>query len=136
MILVDTGPLVAMVDPRDGLHRRSRGDAARMAGRPLCVTSAILAEAYFHLRSAAARRKLRALLSELRFTLQDVSDTSLAAALDWMDRYADQEPDFADAVTVTLSAELSGCSVWTYDREFRTIWRRADGSPVPLAVRA
>jgi hypothetical protein len=24
--------------------------------------------------------------------------------------------------------------VWTFDREFRTIWRRPDGRPIPLAA--
>ena len=55
--------------------------------------------------------------------------------MDWMDRYADHEPDLADAVTVVLSSELEGSRVWTYDREFRTTWRRPDGSPIPLALR-
>jgi hypothetical protein len=26
-------------------------------------------------------------------------------------------------------------AVWTYDREFRTTWRRLDGRAIPLAVR-
>jgi hypothetical protein len=25
--------------------------------------------------------------------------------------------------------------IWTYDREFRTTWRRPDGTALPLAIR-
>ncbi len=135
MILVDTGPLVAVIDPRDGLHRRSRIDLERLADPSFVVTVSVLTEAYFHLRSAVARRKLRALMAELHVSVLDITAATVAASTAWMDRYADHEPDFADAITVVLSAEIEGCRVWTYDREFRTTWRRPDGSAVPLAVR-
>jgi len=135
MILVDTGPLVALLDPRDGLHRRSRADLAKLTDPSLLVTVPVLTEAYFHLGSRVARRKLRALLEELDVSVREISDSTLAAVMDWLDEYADHEPDFADGVAVVLSLELEGCRVWTYDREFRTTWRRPDGSAVPLAVR-
>jgi hypothetical protein len=41
------------------------------------------------------------------------------------------------ALSVRL-AVLSGrdqhLKVWTYDREFRTAWRRPDGTAIPMAV--
>jgi predicted nucleic acid-binding protein len=135
MILVDTGPLVALIDPRDGLHRRSRADLARITDPSFIVTLPVLTETCFHLSSQVARRKLRRLFTELDVAVRDVAGSTLAASLDWLDDYADHEPDLADAITVVLSQELAGCSVWTYDRDFRTTWRRPDGSAVPLAVR-
>jgi hypothetical protein len=56
-------------------------------------------------------------------------------ALAWLLRYAEHEPDWADAFLVCVSAREPGCKVWSYDREFKTIWRRPDGTRVPLATR-
>lgn len=135
MILVDTGPLVALVDPRDSLHRRSRADLAKLTDPALFVTVPVLTETFFHLSSGAARRKLRALLEEVEIPVHEVAGSTVAAAMDWLEVYADHDPDFADGVTAVLSSEIAGCVVWTYDREFRTTWRRPDGSAIPLAVR-
>jgi predicted nucleic acid-binding protein len=55
---------------------------------------------------------------------------------EWLDKYADQEPDWTDACLAVLSGREKRAKVWTYDREFRTTWRRPDGTPIPLAVRS
>ena len=135
MILVDTGPLVALIDPRDSLHRRSRADLAELTDPSFLVTVPVLTETYFHLRSRVARRKLRALLEELEVSVREIASSTVGASMDWMDVYADHEPDFSDAVMVVLSSEIEGGLVWTYDREFHTTWRKRDGSAIPLAVR-
>ena len=88
MILVDTGPLVAMIDPRDSLHRRSRADLAKLADPSLMVTMPVLTEAFFHLSTRVARRKLRSVLEALEISIQEISGSTLAAAMDWMDAYA------------------------------------------------
>ncbi len=135
MILVDTGPLVALIDPRDGLHRRSRADLEKLTDPSFLVTVPVLTETFFHLCSRVARRKLRALLEELDASVREIAGSTVAASMDWLDVHADHEPDFADAVTAVLSSEIEGSLVWTYDREFRTTWRKPDGSAIPLAVR-
>lgn len=53
---------------------------------------------------------------------------------DWLDKYADHLPDWADGCLVVLCEHVSAPAVWTYDREFTTTWRLPDGSRVPLAV--
>lgn len=111
MILVDTGPLVALVDPRDSLHKRSRNDLAKLAGAPFLVTVPVLTETYFHLQLGIARRKLRALLEQLRFSIREITEATIAASMDWLDVYGDQDPDFADAVTAVLASEIRRCRV-------------------------
>ena len=54
---------------------------------------------------------------------------------DWLAKYADQEPDWADGCLAVLSGRHKDLRIWTYDREFRTTWRRPDGTAIPLAVR-
>jgi hypothetical protein len=40
-----------------------------------------------------------------------------------------------ESVLVLLSAAVTTAKVWTNDKEFRTIWRRPDGSAVPLTMK-
>ena len=56
--------------------------------------------------------------------------------LAWLDRYAEHEPDYADGELAVLSGRYRRSRVWTYDSEFARVWRRLDGTPIPLAVRA
>jgi predicted nucleic acid-binding protein len=55
-------------------------------------------------------------------------------AMAWSLEYAEHNPDWADAYIVALCGRHRGLKVWTYDEEFRRVWRRADGSGVPMAV--
>ena len=51
---------------------------------------------------------------------------------DWLIRYEEHDPDWADGYLAVVSGKEKGCRVWTYDREFRTTWRRGrmvHGSP-------
>lgn len=60
----------------------------------------------------------------------------LLEVLDWLAKYADHEPASADACLAILSGRHKNLKVWTYDREFRTTWRRPNGAVIPLAVRS
>ena len=83
------------------------------------------------------RERLRRLLVELPVRPVAVPDEAPVweDALLWMRRYAEHEPDWADAYLAALSGRERRARVWTYDSEFRTTWRRLDGGRVPMAVR-
>jgi predicted nucleic acid-binding protein len=138
VILVDTTPLVALVDARDNLHPRALADLDRLAGRPLFTCSAVLTEACFLLEHPVQRRRLERILSAL--AISPVAAEHEVSVRDdvfrWLDRYADHQPDWSDGTLVVLSGHQSRAKVWTYDGDFRTIWRRLDGSAVPLAVKS
>jgi hypothetical protein len=57
------------------------------------------------------------------------------AVFDWMERYAEHEPDWTDACLAVLSGDERAAKVWTYDRQFRGIWRRPDGGAISLVTR-
>jgi uncharacterized protein len=137
MILLDTGPLVALSDPRDRQHATAAAHLKKLADRQLLTCEAVLVEACFHLPHAAQRRRLRAILDT--FHVQPISaahdDGFWEAVFDWLARYADHEPDWADGCLAVFSGREKTAKVWTYDREFVTIWRRSDGSAIPLAVK-
>lgn len=130
MILVDTNVLVALVDERDRLHANAKRDLRKLKRGPLVVTWSVLAETLFLLERPFERRRLRFLLDALDVGAAPAAERS--AVFDWMEKYEAHQPDLADAELVSL-ARARGVRVWTYDREFATVWRRADGTKVPLA---
>jgi predicted nucleic acid-binding protein len=136
MVLVDTGPLVALCDRRDSRHRRAVRQLESLAAQGLFVCDAVLTETCFHLPHRSQRLRMRALLAELAIEPVPASQHRRMRdqVFDWLIKYADHEPDWADAWLAILSGEDSRLKVWTYDREFQTTWRRPDGSAIPLAV--
>jgi predicted nucleic acid-binding protein len=137
VILVDTGPLVALCDPRDGLHARAVRDLDRLDSGPFVTCASVLAEACFILHHAVQRERLRRLLSQLpiRSAPEAEPEAIWQDALQWMIRYGEHDPDWTDAFIVILASRAKRARLWTYDREFRTTWRGLDGRKVPLAVR-
>jgi len=136
MILLDTTPLVALCDARDSYHRLALRHLQTLASARLALCEAVLMEACFLLPHHAQRQRLRAVLETLRIATVPRTD-ELAFwndVLDWLLKYADHEPDWADGCLAVLSGRDASVTVWTYDREFRTTWRRPDGSAIPMAV--
>jgi predicted nucleic acid-binding protein len=136
MILVDTTPLVALVDRRDRLATRALRDLGRLRARPLVVLEAVLVEAAFHLARPAQRARLRDFLDVFAVEASLGFDEARMRAdvFDWLAKYADQDPDWADAALSVASGYERKAKVWTYDQEFRTTWRRLDGSKIPLVA--
>jgi predicted nucleic acid-binding protein len=137
VILVDTTPLVALLDPRDALHARARRDLDRVARRALATCSAVLSEACFLLRHPVQRARLQRLIVELPIRPAAISDEAAVwqEVLAWMSRFGEHRPDWADAYLAVLCGHDRTSRVWTYDSEFRTTWRKPSGERIPLAVR-
>jgi predicted nucleic acid-binding protein len=137
MILVDTGPLVALSDPRDGRHRMAVAHVARFARVGLVVCEAVLTEACFHLSHVSQRQRLRAILDELQVTSLGTSDLEFRSnVFAWLLKYGEHTPDWADGCLAVLCGRDTRLRVWTYDREFRTTWRLPNGKAIPMAVKA
>jgi predicted nucleic acid-binding protein len=130
VILIDTNVLVALVDEKDELHQTAKRHLRTLKGSPLVVTWAVLAESYFLLVRPFERQRLRFLLDSLG--VGEAPAIARGAVLDWMEAYGEHEPDLADAELVVLT-QSRGRKVWTYDSEFSTVWRRPDGTRVPVA---
>jgi predicted nucleic acid-binding protein len=132
VILVDTNVLVALVEERERLHAVAKRDLKRFARRELGVTTAVLTECAFLLSAKYLRHRLAFLLEQLAMVTVELEPPWWKEVFDWLDRYAEHEPDFADAQLAVISGRNRTDRVWTYDREFRDIWRRPDGSKIPV----
>ena len=116
MILVDTGPLVALFDPRDPDHDSMVSTLKRVA-EGLVTTVPVLTEA-FHLLRPASRgsNALREFIVREGMGTWFLSKTGLARAFALMERYADHPMDLADASLVAAAEALRTTVVLTLDR--------------------
>jgi len=137
VILIDTSPLVALCDPRDSKHRTAMSHLESLAAEQFAVCEAVLTETCFHLPHESQRHRLRAMLHELGMEPLPVMNERAfwLEVLDWLTKYADHEPDWADGCLAVLAGHDKDLKVWTYDREFRTTWRRPNGTAIPMAVK-
>ena len=137
MILMDTAVLVALCDPRDSLNKTALRHLKALAQSQFAVCEAVLSEACFHLSADSQRQRLKRILEELDVQLAPAGDARSLwiEVFDWLSKYADHHPDWADGYLAVLSGRDRKCKIWTYDTEFRTIWRRPNGSPIPMAVK-
>jgi uncharacterized protein len=123
-VLLDTGPLVALLDAADSHHTfvRQRWAGAAPAG-PLITTAAVVTEAMFHLQNCLrGPRSLVELLADFNVRVDDVfTGESMDRIVDRMDCYRDTPMDFADATLVELAQRFNTAAVLTLDeRGFRT----------------
>jgi predicted nucleic acid-binding protein len=118
--LVDTGPLVALFDPKDGEHERCVAALKGIRGR-LQTTVPVLTEA-FHILDPGSQGSaaLRAFVSKGGLALWHLDAPLLARAFELMDRYADHPMDLADASLIVAAESLKTQRIFTLDRrDFR-----------------
>lgn len=121
MILVDTGPLVALFDPKDPDHKACRQVLSKLT-TPLITTVAVLTEAFHMLRpDSHGSDNLKRFVTARGISVWFMDDRSFARALSLMDEYRDHPMDLADASLVTAAETLRTRKVFTLDkRDFRT----------------
>lgn len=124
MILVDTGPLVAVADADDANHRRCVQFFER-ARRPLLVAASVIPEVCYllarQLGSSAEAAFLRAFPGEL--ALQDVTVSDLRRSADLVEQYRDLSLGMVDASLVAVAERLGLRSVATLDRRHFSVVR-------------
>ena len=116
MILVDTGPLVALFDPRDDSHARAKATLSGLTDQ-LVTTVPVLGEA-FHLLGPASRGAdaLRTFVAARGLRIWWLSERSLARSFRLMEDYGDHPMDLADASLVTAAEALRTTKIFTIDR--------------------
>lgn len=115
-LILDTGPLVALLDRRERNHRRCVDFFSRFRGN-LVTTEPVLTEAVYLLGPSFQSQK-----PALEFFLQggaelmSLSPDLLKRSLWLMDKYTDVPMDFADATLVALAEQLGVTDIFTLDR--------------------
>jgi predicted nucleic acid-binding protein len=116
VILVDTGPLVALFDPQDFQHGRCR-EVLTSIRKPLFTTLPVLTEA-FHMLTPGSQGadRLRDFIMQGGLTLWFMNNVSLQRAFELMEQYADHPMDLADASLIVAAETLDTFRVFTIDR--------------------
>lgn len=121
MILVDTGPLVALFDPKDAQHERCK-TVLRAIRKSLITTIPVLTEG-FHMLSPGSQGadRLRDFIGRKGLSLWFMDDAGITRAFELMERYADHPMDFADASLIVAAEALKTMKIFTIDRnDFET----------------
>ena len=129
-VILDTGPLVASLCPRDEHFAWARRAFAEVAPGSLTCEAVLTEASHLAAKEGVPRAKVIEFVQRGRLRV-----LSLAPELDaikmLLDRYGDAPMDFADACVVRL-AELHGAlSVCTVDRQFQ-FFRKNGRQVIPL----
>jgi predicted nucleic acid-binding protein len=123
MILIDTGPLVALFDPRDGLHGRA-STTLKGLREPLATTVAVLTEAFHMLEpQSVGSDRLREFVVRGGLAVAFLDRPSLMRAFELMEQYADHPMDLADASLIAAAESLETRKVFTLDANDFGVYR-------------
>lgn len=127
MILVDTGPLVALFDKSDGAHNIVSARFRSLSG-PFLSTLPALTEAS-HILGPASRafRSLAEFFVEGACALHLPDESEIDRAFALMADYADLPMDFADASIVSAAESLNITKVFTLDARDFAVYRAKRG---------
>jgi uncharacterized protein len=135
MILVDTGPLVALFDPKDAQHERCV-KALKRIREPLSTTIPVLTEAFHMLGpESVGSDRLREFVEKGGLSIWFLDRPALTRAFELMEVYADHPMDLADASLVVSAESLGTRKVFTVDRrDFETYKVRRGHRNYPIDI--
>jgi predicted nucleic acid-binding protein len=135
VILVDTGPVVALFDPADAHHDRAVR-TLRGIRDTLYTTVPVLTEAFHMLGPASlGSDRLREFIEKNGLWIWFLDRTALSRAFELMELHADHPMDFADASLVAAAESLETLKVFTIDRnDFQTYRVRKGHRHYPIEI--
>ena len=123
-VLVDTGPLVALLDPSDAAHAHCRATLDSLESRELVTTEAVITEAAYLLDfSREAQSALQHLFASGRPRVEPLAPRDRIRIAELLERYADLPMDYADATLVLLAERMGTTRIFTLDRRDFSIYR-------------
>lgn len=133
IVIVDAGPLVALIDPDTREHGWVRNQAMALP-KPLLTSEPVLTEAAFLLtRNGFDADELFALADAGIIAVGIEFNRERATLRSLMRKYGDVPMSLADATLVRLSELHHDCKVFTFDADFR-IYRRHGNKVIPVLM--
>lgn len=132
-VLLDTGPIVALLDHTDGFHDLC-ADAIANIGAPLVTCEAVIAESCHLLRrlAGAPEAVLENVASGI-FRIPLPLSACARAVSDILRKYRRRETDLADACLIHLAEELGVGDILTLDSDFH-FYRWSRDNPFHLLI--
>jgi hypothetical protein len=135
MILVDTGPFVALFDPKDEHHSRCK-ETLGGTRESLATTVPVLTQAFHILEpQSVGSNRLRDFIAQRGASVWYFDRASLLRAFELMEIHEDRPMDLADASLIVAAEELKTCKVFTVDRDdFQTYRVRRGHRHLPVQI--
>lgn len=115
-LVIDTGPLVALLDRSERNHVACVEVVSQWRGK-LITTEAVLTEALYLLNTTRqAQQNCLAMFTREAILLLPTTPQSLRRVATLMKKYEDVPMDYADATLVVLCEELNSNAVFTLNR--------------------
>jgi predicted nucleic acid-binding protein len=134
MILIDTGPLVALIYPNDP-YRTVCLETSRILGTEVMVTTWQCFTEAMHFLGRGGGHRLQDGLWDMRraerLEIHSTTESEADRMADLMRRYQDTPMDLADSSLIAVAESRSIRRVFTLDEEFY-IYRLADGSALEV----
>jgi uncharacterized protein len=129
-MLIDTGPLVALLDRRDPQHAACHAAAAGLPSQPIVTTWCCFTETMYLLAASGGwhyQAQAWNLIRTERLKLYEMTSAQIDRMIELMDTYSNLPMSLADASLVAV-AETEGFSrIFSLDSHFR-VYRLHDGS--------
>ncbi len=118
--LIDTGPLVALVDKADKAHKKCFSIFRSLQTPPLTTWPCLTESLYLigELRGWKGQKTLLELHTKGAIRAHSSSDDELNRISELMEQYQDTPMDFADASLVVLAEVTGGKRILTLDSDF------------------
>lgn len=132
-LLIDTGPLVALLDRSDEHHKWAVEQLSHLSS-PLGTCEGAVSEATYLLQDSGVEPwGVLELLDRQIITIQFDLESNLDRVLSLMKKYADTPMDFVDACLVAMTESKRDCRLLTLDADFR-VYRRFERQAIPLII--
>ena len=129
-VILDTGPLVALLNKRDNYHPWAKAQFDRITP-PLLTCEAVLSEACFLLQKFSIRIDgIMSLLERRLILIPFHLEEELSPVKKLMQSYQNVPMSLADGCLVRMSEQISESAVFTVDNDF-TIYRKNQHQIIP-----
>lgn len=133
-ILLDTGPIVGVLDAGDQWHARSVAAWHELADRCLTTEAVVTEASHLVARGGAFAALPLELLLSVGVPIVALESSGHEHAVRLMNRYRDVPMDYADATLVVVADALKLGTVLTTDRRGFRVYRRATGAGFTLQL--
>jgi len=123
MVIIDTGPLVAIFDESEPSHNKCK-EVLRSLKEPLVTTWPVLTEAFYLLSDwKKGQQELWKFMLAGGLVVHDIGPDLLPRMKDLMDKYADRKADIADISIVVIAEQHGAKTIFSLDRRDFSVYR-------------
>jgi len=128
-VLLDAGPIIALLDPRDQWHDRAIAAWPAFARRCITVEAAVVEATHMVARGRGDQAKVLQFLIGHQIPILAPHLLLHEACIPLIRAYADAPMDYADASLVALAGRLGIHRIFTFDRRGFAAFRPTHGRP-------